>query len=87
MFYKRLRHPQHRRWALNPQSPAVLQAAGFLPDLRRAGMNWHRWFAWYPVTLRNGHFVWLRYVERKWDNGDATGEPHWRYRRRSTFNQ
>ena len=38
-------------------------------------MNWHRWFAWHPVTLRNGHFVWLRFVERKWDTGDATGEP------------
>ena len=50
-------------------------------------MNWHRWFAWHPVTLRNGHFVWLRFVERKWDTGDATGEPRWRYRRRSTFNQ
>ena len=26
-------------------------------------MNWHRWFAWYPVRLRNGHFVWLRFVD------------------------
>jgi hypothetical protein len=46
------------------------------PEERR-----HRWFAWYPVTLRNGRLVWLRFVERKWDNGDATGELHWRYRR------
>ena len=34
-------------------------------------MNWHRWFAWHPVTLRNGHFVWLRFVERKWDKAQS----------------
>ncbi|MGB4188501.1 MAG: hypothetical protein WBJ58_00880 [Syntrophales bacterium] len=31
--------------------------------------QWHRWFAWYPVTLKieDGHRIkiWLEWVERK----------------------
>ena len=39
--------------------------------------RWHRWFAWYPVTLsvkedHQGDFLvkkaWLVYVDRKWSN-------------------
>lgn len=27
--------------------------------------QWHRWFAWYPVRLEDGHTtVWLETVER-----------------------
>lgn len=27
--------------------------------------NWHNWFAWYPVDLKDGRFVWLQTIERK----------------------
>jgi hypothetical protein len=26
--------------------------------------NWHRWFAWYPVSI-DGQLVWLEIVERR----------------------
>jgi hypothetical protein len=26
--------------------------------------TWHRWYAWRPVRLMNGKWVWLEYVER-----------------------
>jgi hypothetical protein len=33
--------------------------------------EWHRWFAWYPVSYgvlpESGGYVWLRWVERKID--------------------
>ena len=30
---------------------------------------WHRWFAWYPVTLHGtGTRVWLEWVERMTEN-------------------
>jgi hypothetical protein len=32
-------------------------------------LEWHRWFAWYPVPIvRKGklRYAWLRFVERKW---------------------
>lgn len=30
--------------------------------------KWHRWFAWYPVWVSSGVYVWGEYVWRK-DNG------------------
>lgn len=29
--------------------------------------EWHRWWAWHPVQLENGEWVWLEYVERRWE--------------------
>jgi hypothetical protein len=28
--------------------------------------DWHRWFAWHPVTVGN-QIAWLEWVERKYD--------------------
>ena len=28
--------------------------------------QWHRWFAWHPVTLQDRTTVWLEYVQRYW---------------------
>ena len=53
-------------------------------------MNWKPWFAWHPVRAIDGRLMWLRSVERAWDNdtnwwGDASGyagtDGGWRYRR------
>lgn len=27
--------------------------------------NWHKWFAWYPISVDDGVIVWLEHVERK----------------------
>jgi hypothetical protein len=27
--------------------------------------EWHRWYAWRPIRLEDGRFVWLEAVERK----------------------
>ena len=27
-------------------------------------MNWHRWFAWYPVVTVRGAWAWMKFVER-----------------------
>lgn len=27
--------------------------------------RWHVWFAWYPINLKRGHWIWLALVERK----------------------
>lgn len=33
---------------------------------------WHRWFAWYPVTLYSTDTrVWLEWVERKTDTAEG----------------
>lgn len=28
-------------------------------------MQWHRWFAWYPVRVGENECRWLEYVERR----------------------
>lgn len=28
-------------------------------------VDWHRWFAWYPVYCEDSRFRWLETVERK----------------------
>lgn len=28
-------------------------------------LEWHRWFAWYPVKVADRDCRWLEYVERK----------------------
>jgi len=46
-------------------------------------LEWHRWFAWYPVpTAIDGklHYAWLQSVERKWGTGRYSGAIKWRYR-------
>lgn len=27
--------------------------------------QWHSWFAWFPVLLNNGRYVWLETIERR----------------------
>ena len=52
--------------------------------LLKSLLEWHRWFAWYPVSIatRDGklHYAWLRFVERKWGTGRYSGTMKWRYR-------
>lgn len=42
-------------------------------------MEWHPWFAWYPVYIEDRGFVWLKTVHRRGDyrwipyNGDWGG--------------
>jgi hypothetical protein len=46
-------------------------------------LEWHRWFAWYPVpVVRKGNlrYAWLRFVERKWGTSRYSGTMKWRYR-------
>jgi len=46
-------------------------------------VEWHRWFAWYPVpTAVDGklHYAWLQSVERKWGRGIYSATIKWRYR-------
>ena len=46
-------------------------------------LEWHRWFAWCPVsTVIDGklHYAWLQSVERKWGIGRYSGTIKWRYR-------
>lgn len=33
-----------------------------------AEIMWHPWFAWFPVRVESGAVVWMRWVERGWDN-------------------
>ena len=27
--------------------------------------EWHKWFAWFPVQMPDGTWVWLEHVERR----------------------
>lgn len=36
-------------------------------------LNWHRWFAWYPVRIKEGDCRWMEFVERKADRVGAFG--------------
>jgi hypothetical protein len=50
---------------------------------RPAILEWHRWFAWYPVPLvidGKLHYAWLHTVERKWGTSTYSGTIKWRYR-------
>jgi hypothetical protein len=49
-------------------------------------LEWHRWFAWYPVaTVNDGKLHWLQFVKRKWgaDRYGLTMKWHYRLPRRS----
>jgi hypothetical protein len=54
--------------------------------------QWHKWFAWYPVTIGNIH-IWLTIVERKgtWCLQDAGGSFwygfDWEYREKEIKNK
>lgn len=51
---------------------------------RRA--QWHRWFAWRPVSVAEGQVRWLEFVERKgfYDHRkNSTRRPPWRWQYRS----
>jgi len=47
-------------------------------------LEWHRWFAWYPVVVaRDGglaDWAWLEFIERKTGWSRSTGEWIRRYR-------
>ena len=32
---------------------------------RRWLLDWHTWFAWYPVEVRGLEYVWLRRLKRR----------------------
>lgn len=48
--------------------------------MREPRTEWHRWFAWFPVNDIRMKTKWLQFVERRWDTGEETGDPEWRYR-------
>lgn len=39
-------------------------------------LAWHDWFAWHPITLRNGERIWLETIRRKqkYDGTDSRFE-------------
>lgn len=39
-----------------------------IPRRKVSIYEWHRWFAWYPVTTNEGDVVWLETVNRKVDD-------------------
>jgi hypothetical protein len=47
-------------------------------------LEWHRWFAWYPVVVARddelAHWAWLQFVEQKTQWSRSTGEWIVRYR-------
>lgn len=45
-------------------------------DRRRRRMNWHNWFAWYPVKVDYCDCRWLETVQRRWYDE----YPGWDYR-------
>ena len=49
---------------------------------RDPNVDWHRWFAWYPVDVRFER-RWLTFVERKWHTNEK-GHAKWRYRAATT---
>jgi hypothetical protein len=44
--------------------------------------TWRPWFAWHPVMIENGQWVWLETVERKFKPMDmlVVGGSCWDYR-------
>jgi hypothetical protein len=57
-------------------------------DLLKSLLEWHRWFAWYPVpVVRKGklRYAWFRFVERKWGTSRYSGTMKWRYRPPTSF--
>ncbi len=56
---------------------------GMKKTFMKSLLEWHRWFAWYPVpVMRKGklRYAWLRFVERKWGTSRYSGTFKWRYR-------
>ena len=65
---------------LTARRPSCTDEEGFL---LKSLLEWHRWFAWYPVpVVRKGklRYAWLRFVERKWGTSRYSGTMKWRYR-------
>ena len=47
--------------------------------------DWHKWFAWYPVQLKSGQWVWWENLWRirtgyDWQYSDALVKPEQPYR-------
>lgn len=42
--------------------------------------SWHKWFAWYPVTIDGNEKVWLETVERQATWSGCLGEIEFIYR-------
>ena len=39
---------------------------------------WHWWFAWYPIRLGEGEWLWLETICRVWYE-DSRGSAYWKY--------
>lgn len=52
-------------------------------DKWKCKLEWHRWFAWYPVKIAENDCRWLEYVERKGSimAGFDSGYWIWEYRK------
>ncbi|NJM10605.1 MAG: hypothetical protein HC889_00630 [Synechococcaceae cyanobacterium SM1_2_3] len=60
--------------------------------IRQHGERWTKWWAWHPVHMDGGVWVWLEFVERRWwaagsahplrggGASDYTGAGRWVYR-------
>lgn len=42
--------------------------------------TWHKWFAWYPIQLRNGRKVWWQTIYRKRYNPINRSNWYWEYK-------
>lgn len=45
------------------------------------GDRWHDFFAWHPVTVKDGTWVWLEAVERRYMYGMTNRLPDYRLKR------
>ena len=39
--------------------------------------EWRRWWAWYPVAIPGGHYVWGEFVERRWKWHSEDNKRYW----------
>jgi hypothetical protein len=74
------------KWAMRNHSHlsrAMSRLRGSI-ETRRVLLEWHRWFAWYPVVVARdnelAYWAWLQFVERKTRRSTSTGEWILRYR-------
>ena len=78
-YFERWVLSKKRRFMGGPRAILPVQHPTYL-------LEWHRWFAWYPVPIMiHGklRYTWLQSVERKWGTSRYGGTSKWRYRIRS----
>ena len=49
--------------------------------------DWHRWFAWHPVSISEDKIAWLEYVERQGEFLDAGIASCWFWRYRAAIRE